>query len=84
MSFIPDSVNRTLQVIAALCVLTLGMVFICSATSGVVMLQLLAAGCNKYIALGGAVLVAIGCSAFIAFNHKIRDFINNTGANHDE
>lgn len=84
MSLIPDSAYRLLQVLAAVIALALGTVFICFSTAGVVMLQLLAAGTNKYLALGMAILVAIACSAFIAFNHKIRNFINNRGANTDE
>jgi len=39
------------------------------------MLQLLAAGANKYLSLGVALLVAIGCHAYIVFNHKIRNYI---------
>lgn len=84
MSLIPDNVHRMLQVIAAVCFLALGSLLIGFATSGVVMLQLLAAGVNKYISLGVAVLVAIGCNVFIIFNHKIRSFINNRGVRHDE
>jgi hypothetical protein len=81
MALIPGGASRLLQSIAVACLLALGMVVICFSTAGMVMLQLLAAGLDKYVALGVALLVAVGCSAFITFNHKIRNFIVNTGAN---
>jgi hypothetical protein len=84
MSFIPEHINRLLQVIAAVCFLALGSLLICFATSGVIMLQLLAAGVNKYVCLGVAIVVAIGCNMFLIFNHKIRDFIKHRGVRHDD
>lgn len=76
MSLIPNSVHGLLQRIAAVCLLTLGMIFVCFSTAAFWELQLLTAT-NRYAALGIAILIAIGCSAFIAFNHKLRNFINN-------
>lgn len=76
MSLIPNSVYKLLQALAAVCVLALGMVFICSSTAGVVMIQLLAAGWNKYIALGIGIVTAFFVGGFITFNHKIREWIN--------
>jgi hypothetical protein len=73
------SVHKKLQAIALACFLAIANVLICFSTAGVVMLELLASGCNKYVALGVAILVAIVCNAYIVFNHKIRDFIRNAG-----
>ena len=76
MSLIPNSVHKLLQRIASFCLLTLGMIFICFSTAAFWELQLLTAT-NRYFALGVAILIAIGCSAFIAFNHKLRNIIND-------
>jgi len=77
MSLLPSDTNKALQSIAAFCLLVLANVLICFSTAGVVMLQLLAAGTNKYLALTIAILVAAACNAYITFNHKIRQFIND-------
>jgi len=77
MSLLPSDTNKALQSIAAFCLLVLANVLICFSTAGVVMLQLVAAGTNKYLALIIAILVAAACNAYIAFNHKIRQFIND-------
>jgi hypothetical protein len=79
MSLFSDKTQKVLQSIGLAIFLAVANVFICLSTSGVVMLQLLAAGTNKYISLCVALLVAIGCNAYIVFNHKIRNFIKNTG-----
>lgn len=84
MSFIPDNVHKMLQVLAAVCFLALGSLLICFATSGVIMLQLLASGVNKYVSLVVAIVVAILVNLFLMFNHKIRDFIKNRGVRHDD
>jgi putative flippase GtrA len=75
MSLLPSDTNKSLQSIAAFCFLVLANVLICFSTAGVVMLQLLAAGTNKYLALVIAILVAAACNAYITFSHKIREFI---------
>ena len=76
MGFIPNSVHKLLQRIASFCLLTLGMLFISFSTAAFWELQLMTAT-NRYVALGVAILIAIGCGAFMAFNHKLRNIINN-------
>jgi len=70
-----DRMARLLSVLPAIILLTITNIFIAFSTAGVVMLQLLAAGFNKHLTLGVAILVAIGVHAYIVFNHKIRDYI---------
>jgi hypothetical protein len=48
------------------------------------MLQLLAMGANRFFSLAVAILVAIACTAFIVFNHKIQNILKNTGVRSDE
>jgi hypothetical protein len=74
-----DQINKGLQVIAAFALLVLCTVFICFTVAFVVEIELIASGCDRYLSLALAVLVGIGCNAFIAFNHKIRNFIKNRG-----
>lgn len=66
---------RLLAIVPAIMLVALCNVFIAFATAGVVLLQLLDSGVNKHIALAVALLIAIGVHAYVAWNHKIRDFI---------
>jgi hypothetical protein len=77
MSLLPTNTNKALQSIAAFCLLVLANIFICFTTAAFWELQLLATGINKYLALIIAILIGAACNAFIAFNHKIRQFIND-------
>jgi hypothetical protein len=76
-----SKLNRLLAVFPALLLLTFANVFIGFSTAGVVLIQLLASGTNKYLALTTAVIVAIGVHVYIAYNHKLRNFIENNGEN---
>ena len=78
MQPLSDSVHKKLQSIAAFCFLVVGTVFICFTVAFVVEIELIASGVDRYLSLGLAVLVGIACNAFIAFNHKIRKFINRS------
>jgi hypothetical protein len=51
-------------------------VFITFAVSGVVMIELAAAGHSR-IALGAAILTAVIVYTWIVFNHKLRNYIKN-------
>lgn len=66
---------RLLAIIPAIVLVALCNVFIAFSTAGVVLLQLLESGTNKHVALGVAILIAIGVHVYIAWNHKIRDYI---------
>lgn len=79
MQLLSDRVQKGLQAIAATCLLVLGTVFICFTVAFVVEIELIASGCDRYLSLILAILVGIACNAFIAFNHKIREFIKNRG-----
>lgn len=68
-------VHLFLQKIAALVIFTVLNVFICFSTAGLVLLQLLASGTNRYCALALSIVVAVGSYAYLIFNHKIRNFI---------
>jgi len=70
-----DRITRTLSVLPVIVLVTLANVFIAFSTAGVVLVQLLAAGINKHLSLGVALLVAIGVHTHIVFYHKIRNFI---------
>ena len=76
-----DQIHRGLQAIAAFALLVLGHVFISFTVAFVVEIELLASGCDRYLSLAIAILVGIGCNAFIAFNHKIRNFIKKVSHN---
>jgi hypothetical protein len=77
---LPDRIQKGLQAIAAFALLTLCTVFICFTVAFVVEIQLIASGCDRYLSLAIAILVGVGCNTFIAFNHKIRNFIKNRGS----
>ncbi len=77
------SLSRLLAALPAILLMTFMNVFIVSAVSGVVLIQLAAAG-HKYIALGAAILTAVVCYAWITFNHKLRDYIRAQENTHNE
>lgn len=70
-----QKLGRFLATLPAILLMTMLNVFIASATSGVVMIQLMAGGCQKYVALGVAILTAIGTMSWIVWNHKLRAYI---------
>ena len=74
-----SNLSRLLAVIPAIILITTANVLIGFTTAGVVLLQLLALGTNKYLSLIAAILVAIGVHAYIVFNHKLRAYIKNQG-----
>lgn len=86
MSQIRNKLARLISVLSVVILTTLINVFIAFTTSGVVLIQLLAGGCNKYFSLGVATLVAIGVHIYVVYNHKLRDYIkmHEQGATQDE
>ena len=78
------SLSRLLAVVPVLLLVTFTNVFICFASSAVVLMQLLTNGTNRYVALFVAVLVAIGVHFYLVFNHKIRNYITKQGTVDDE
>lgn len=86
MSQVRSRLSRLLAAVPAIILVTLINVFIAFTTSGVVLIQMLAGGFNKYLSLGVATLCAIGVHTYIVHNHKIRDYIKrqDQGATQDE
>jgi hypothetical protein len=68
-------IHKGLQKIAAFAILTLCYVFISFTVAFVVEVELIASGCDRYLSLVIAILVGIAVNAFVALNHKIRNFI---------
>jgi hypothetical protein len=50
--------------------------FITSAVSGVVMIEMAAAG-HKYLGLGSAILTAVVVYSWLVYNHKLREYIKS-------
>jgi hypothetical protein len=73
--------NRLLQVIPALILIVLADVFIACSTAGIVLVQLLASGHNKYFSLITAILIAVGVHIYLRHSHKIRKFIKQGAKN---
>jgi hypothetical protein len=73
----PSKLGKLLAALPAILLMTMMNVFISASTSGVVLIQLLAGGCQKYVALGLAVLGAIITYTWLVFNHKLRNYINS-------
>lgn len=81
MTFPKGFSARLLAIIPAIFLIALCNVFIAFATAGVVLIQLLESGLNKHVSLGVSILIAIGVHAYIAWNHKIRDYIKQGAKN---
>lgn len=79
MNSLARKIAKLLAVFPAIALMVLANVFICFSVAGVVLMQLLSSGFERYLSLGVAILVAIGVHAYIAFNHKIREYINSRG-----
>jgi hypothetical protein len=77
MEDLRSKINRLLLVVPIIILLTFANVFIGMATAGVVLLQLLSSGLDKYLSLAIAILIAIGVHAYIIFNHKLRNYIKD-------
>lgn len=77
MSHIKDNITKILLVLPIIIMVTIINVFICFCASGVVFMQLITMGTNKYIALGAALLIAVGSHVYLSWNHKLRDFIKS-------
>jgi len=73
--------DRLLQVIPALILTVLADVFIACSTAGVVLVQLLASGHNRYFSLVTAILIAVGVHIYLKHSHKIRKFIKQGAKN---
>jgi hypothetical protein len=67
--------DRLLQIIPAFILTTLADVFITCSTAGIVLVQLIASGHNKYFSLVTAILIAVGVYIYLLHSHKIRKFI---------
>ena len=74
--------NKLLEIILIIMLLTFVNVLITSITSGVVMVQIAAAG---YPRLGflAAIITSIITYTWIVFNHKLRNYIKNQGESHE-
>lgn len=59
-------------------------VFIALSSAGIVLIQLLANGYNKYISLGVSILVVFGVHIYIMYSHKLRDYITKQGATDEQ
>ena len=85
MSGVSDKLIKLLHTLPAILLMTFTHVFITTATAGVVMVQLLAnwSLCQRHhwVALGLAILTAIGVYTWIVFNHKLREYINTRSKN---
>lgn len=73
--------TRLLQTIPALILTVLADVFIACSAAGVVLVQLLAFGHNKYLSLIAALLIAVGVHIYLIKSHKIREFIKQGAKN---
>jgi hypothetical protein len=71
-----SSLWRLLKALPVLLGVCMAYVFICFVCAGFVELQLMMMGANKNLALGAALLTAVGVYTFIAYNHRIRAFID--------
>lgn len=74
--------TRLLAVIPAIIIMVLCNVSIAFTIAGVVLLYMFESGINKHVALGVSILIAIGVHLYIAWNHKIRNFVNQ-GVKHE-
>lgn len=79
MSSLARKITKLLAMFPAVTLMVLSNIFICFSVAGVVLMQLLSLGVERYLSLGVACLVAIGVHFYIAFNHKIREYINSRG-----
>lgn len=70
--------TRLLQGIPVIILVVLANVFISFCTAGVVLVQLMASGHNRYLSLIIALIVAVLTHAFIILNHKARAFVKQT------
>jgi hypothetical protein len=73
-----------LAVIPGLVLTVIVNTIIASTVAGMVLIQLLSHDVNRSVALGIAVLVAIGVHCYIAWNHKIWELIKNTRKQNNE
>jgi hypothetical protein len=85
MSTVSEKLLKLLHTLPAILLTTFTNVFITTATAGVVMIQLLAnwSLCQRHhwVALGLAILTAIGVYSWIVFNHKLREYIKARSQN---
>lgn len=70
-----QTLKKLLLVIPAMFVLGFANTLICFSCAGLVELQLVLWGFGKTVSFGISAVVALGVWAFVAFNHKIRDYI---------
>jgi len=70
-----NKICKVLTAIAALVLITVINIFVCTTVSVCTFIQLLSNGTDKYVAFGVAILIAFGLYFYIGFNHKIREFI---------
>lgn len=70
--------NRLLQVIPVFILVAFVNVFISCCTAGVVLIQLLASGHNRYLSLGIAILISILVHGYLIWNHIIRNYIKKS------
>lgn len=78
-----SKLSTLLSVLPAILLLTFANVFISFTSAAVVLIQLIANGANKYVALIVAIMVAVSIHLYIAFNHKLRNYIKKQGESHE-
>lgn len=66
--------SKLLAALPAILLMAILDVFIVSAVSGVVLIELAASG-HRYVGLGAALLTVVVTYSYIRFNHKLRDYI---------
>jgi len=74
-----SSLLKLLAALPAIVIWTTMNVFITSAVSGLVLIELAAAG-YKYIAFGAALLTVVVVYSWLVFNHKLRAYIKSLEA----
>lgn len=82
---IRNNVVKILSAVPAMVIMVLCNTIIGLTISGLVMIEMLSAGCNKYLSLAVAMVVAIVVHLYVAFNHKLREYIKKSqGAANNE
>ena len=75
---IKNNVVKILSAVPAMVIMVMCNTIIGLTMSGFVMLQMLSAGCNKYFSLAIAMVVAVVVHFYVAFNHKLREYIKKS------
>jgi hypothetical protein len=69
------NLHKLLRVIPLVVIMTLVNVFICTTMAIVALLEFISISHNKWLSFIVALLIGVGTYTWIAFNHKIRNYI---------